>query len=223
MKGEVEFYFDFISVYAYFAWKRIGSVCGPRGVVVKPRPVLFAGLLNHWGQLGPAEIGPKRTYVFKSCLRYAHHHGIPLVGPATHPFHPVAALRLAMMEVCGGDQDKVISALFDAGWGRGIDLGDKAALVGALDEAGLEGGALLAATEAPEVKAGLRANTAEAIARGVFGVPAIFAGDELFWGNDSLEDLGHWLDGEDPITDAHVEAFLSKPRGADRPSTGKKG
>ena len=72
----LDFYFDYISPYAYFAWFNVKALCDRRGLDLYAHPVLFAGLLNHWGQLGPAEIPPKREFVFKDAARYAARRGI---------------------------------------------------------------------------------------------------------------------------------------------------
>jgi 2-hydroxychromene-2-carboxylate isomerase len=213
----VDFYFDYVSPYAYFAWLRIGELCAARGnVELRIHPVLFAGLLDHWGQRGPAEVPPRRAWVFRDGARYAARHGIPLAWPAAHPFNPLLALRLSLP---GTEQRRVISAIFDAGWARGGDLGAPEQLRRALDDAGLDGAGRLAAAAAPEVKAALRAETDAAIARGVFGVPTMIAGDELFWGSDRLDDLAAHLDGRDPLDDAHrarLREVMARPRAADR-------
>src|SRR5690349_24411474 len=89
MAHPVEFWFDFISPFGYLAWQRIHSLVDAHGRDVVYRPTLFAALLNHWGQLGPAEIPPKRVFVFKQVLRRAHVLGVPLVPPPRHPFNPL--------------------------------------------------------------------------------------------------------------------------------------
>ena len=77
MTRSIDFYFDYLSPYAYLAWLRLPEVCTPRKVQIVARPVLFAGLLNYWGHLGPAEIPPKGQHVFKECARFAAMAGIP--------------------------------------------------------------------------------------------------------------------------------------------------
>ncbi len=212
----VDFYFDFISPFAYFAWLNLADLRASSEIVLRAKPILFPGVLKHWGQLGPAEIEPKRIYTFKTIVRYAKRHNIPLQGPATHPFNPLLALRLALQDVAGSSQHQVIDTIFRAGWGAGIDMADHQQLLDALQNANLEGEAMLAATQQPEVKAALRRNTEEAISHGVFGVPTCVVERELFWGNDGLEDLRDYLRGEDPLDPSLASHILMRPRGAER-------
>src|SRR5688500_4915348 len=118
------FSFDFISPYAYLAWTQIHKLAERCGLEVEPRAVLFAGLLNHHGQKGPAEIPSKRAYIFKDCVRRARLLRVPIAPPRSHPFHPLLALRA----VHAAPQDRkraLIDGLFAATWGdakeRGID------------------------------------------------------------------------------------------------------
>ena len=192
----VEFFFDFISPYSYLAWPRVRAACARRGLEVVPRPVLFAALLDHGGQRGPAEIPAKREWLVTDCLRIASLQGVPFTFPARHPFNPVTALRAALPEVAGERQIEVADALWTAGWGAGIDLGSPAALGAALDERGLDGAAL--------------------IARGVFGVPTTIAAGVLFWGNDRVEHLELALDGRDPLDRSRVRELLARSPSAVR-------
>ena len=213
----IDFWFDFISPYAYFAAMRIGALAAKHAVAVRFRPVLFAGLLNHHGQLGPAEIPSKREHTFKDIVRFATLHNIELTGPAAHPFNPVTALRCALPEVAKDRQPDVIRALFVAGWGRGADLGDPAAIAKVLEDAGLDGSAMVAATRAPEVKQALKNEVAQAIERGVFGVPTVDCEGELFWGNDRLEYVALRLEGRDPLDPGAIQRLLEMPTGSTRP------
>lgn len=217
MSTRVRFFFDFISPYAYLAWSDAKALAARDGLEVSFEPILFAGLLNHWGQLGPAEIGPKRTFTFKDAYRRAHDRGLTLVPPATHPFNPLTALRLAQPEVAGEQQRAVVDALYHHGWGEGGELGDPAAIRRVLERAGLDP-ALVERTREPEVKERLKARTADAVAQGVFGVPTFLAerdgARELFWGHDRFTDLERWLAGEDPA--AAIEATLERAASADR-------
>ncbi len=194
---ELDLHFDFLSPYAYLAWKRAPRVLP--GVRIVPRPTLLAGLLNHWGTVGPAEIEPKRAFTIRDVLRRAADAEVPLVWPEIHPFKPVVPCRLALPEVAGDAQARVIDALFDAGWGRGAHLGDEAVLAATLDASGLPGATLLERAKGPDASVALRAVGEAAIARGVFGVPTFFVEDELFFGDDQLERIAVRLAGKDPL------------------------
>jgi 2-hydroxychromene-2-carboxylate isomerase len=189
----IVFHFDVVSPFAYLAFERLPQVLQGCSYEVDYRPVLFAGLLQHWGQKGPAEIEPKRAWTFRHVNWLAQHHGITLDTPAVHPFNPLALLRLAL--ACGPNR-RIVEALFRHAWVGGHDAGD----LQRLDELTARLGPVRdPASE--EVKAELRRLTDAAAAAGVFGVPTFVLGDRLFWGLDALPMLrdalqrGAWFDG----------------------------
>jgi 2-hydroxychromene-2-carboxylate isomerase len=214
----VDFYFDYLSGYAYFGWLRIQEICDRRAIELSLHPVLFAALLNHWGSVGPAEVPPRRAWVYRDGFRYAALNGIELACPKFHPFNPLLALRMSLSEVAGSEQRRVVKTLFDEGWGKGIDIGSKEELVAALNRAGLDGTALASQAEQDSAKRALRRETDAALDRGVFGVPTMIVGDELFWGSDRMDHLELHLDGKDPLDPnrGKVREVLDRPRAADR-------
>jgi 2-hydroxychromene-2-carboxylate isomerase len=212
----LDFYFDYLSPYAYFSWRQLQPLCQRYAVELHPHPVVFGKLLDHWGQLGPAEIPPKKTALYKYCYRYAQLHGFNFNPPNCHPFNPLPALRLSLAEVSQEQQPQLINALFEAGWSQGADLGSVATLTEILDAVGLDSIALLQEISTPVIKAALKQQTEQAIARGVFGVPTFIVDDELFWGNDQFEHLELFLQGNDPLDPESVEAMLARRRGIDR-------
>jgi 2-hydroxychromene-2-carboxylate isomerase len=216
--AHVDFYFDFISPYAYFAWLQIRDICRKNDATLSVHPILFAAVLEHHGQLGPAEIPSKRNATFKDIARFAAQRRIPLEGPKTHPFNPLTALRACQVSVAGDRQFDAIDAIYMAGWGHGADLGDPEAILNALVEHGMDGMGMVEKTRDPDIKAELRSATQAAIRRGVFGVPTMVVGEELFWGNDRLHFVELALQGKDPLPDG-IEAFLSRPAGAVRPGS----
>jgi 2-hydroxychromene-2-carboxylate isomerase len=177
----VDWYFDFVSPFAYLASQRI-HVLVPREVELRLKPVLFAGLLRVHGHKGPAEIPAKRRFTYRQALWQAEQHGIPMRFPPAHPFNPLAALRLAVALDC---RPEVVDRIFAFIWIQGRDPDtERDALAEALGLDTRHAGDLIAA---PEVKAKLAHYGEEAAARGVFGVPTLAIGDELFWGFDALE------------------------------------
>ena len=211
MARTVDFYFDYLSPYAYLAWHCLDEVTDPRGVEITPRPVLFAGLLNHWGQLGPAEIPPKGQHVSRETRRFAALRDIPMRSPRYHPFRPLLALRVSLAVVSQEQQKEAITAIFNLGWADGKDLGDRGDIRAALNAAGLDGGRLVAAAEGPLAKAALREETDAAISRGVFGIPTMVVEDELFWGLDQFQYLALYLDGKDPLDSiGEIEGSLGR-------------
>jgi 2-hydroxychromene-2-carboxylate isomerase len=223
MTRSIDFYFDYLSPYAYLAWLRLPEVCTPRKVQIVARPVLFAGLLNYWGHLGPAEIPPKGQHVFKECARFAAMAGIPFRSPRYHPFRPLTALRVSLAEVAQDRQTDVISAIFTAGWAEGEDLGDAETIGAALQSAGLDGNALLSAAYEPSAKLKLRQETQTAVEAGVFGIPTMLVDGELFWGLDQLPYLAMFLDGKDPLDSIDVSKITSEGRAAVRPASLQRG
>ncbi|MCU0656435.1 MAG: DsbA family protein, partial [Polyangiaceae bacterium] len=161
-EAPLQFYFDFISPYAYLAWKAVGALAARHGRVVEPAPILFAALLNAHGQKGPAEIAPKRVYIFKHTSRLAAQAGLPLAPPPTHPFNPLLSLRVASLPLPPGPRHALIDALFDAAWGGQGGVETPEQVTAAAARAGLDGAALVAQASSPEGKARLREQTERA-------------------------------------------------------------
>jgi 2-hydroxychromene-2-carboxylate isomerase len=217
MAPPIRFVFDYISPFAYLAWKQVPAVAARHGSDVVPHPALFAAMLNQHGHKGPAEIPPKREYIFKQCFRAAHRLGVPLVPPPGHPFNPLLSLRVsALPDFEPDERRRVVGAFFDATWGTGAGVDTPERVRSVLEALGLDGAALIEAATAPESKARLAALTEDAIARGAFGVPTLLVGDELFWGVDALVDVDAFLAGEDPLGEADLERWRQLPAAAHR-------
>jgi 2-hydroxychromene-2-carboxylate isomerase len=194
----IVFWFDVISPFAYLAFEHLPQALEGCSHEVQYRPVLFAGLLGHWGQKGPAEIAPKRAWTFRHIAWLSHALQIPIDTPATHPFNPLPLVRLALAcsEAGGTPNRHVVEALMRHVWRGGAEATDAvrlralaAALTPRRDPAG------------DDVKAELRTCTNDAVARGVFGVPTFDLDGRLFWGIDALPMLraalqdDAWFDG----------------------------
>ena len=205
--GAVRFYFDYISSNAYLAWTQLHALAERHQRAVEPVPVLFAGLLEAHGQLGPAEVLPKALWMARNNLRKAALLGLPLRPPASHPFNPLLALRVSSLPIAEDARRRLIDALFSATWARELAVDDPAVVARAADEAGLDGKALVAEAGRPEAKARLRRQTELAIGAGVFGVPTVIADGELFWGYDDFPFLARFLAGSDPIDDEAAKAW----------------
>ncbi len=215
--AQLRWYFDFISPYSYLAFELLPQAMAavtpsPR---IEYRPVLFAGLLDHWGHKGPAEIGPKRSFTYEHVTWLAARHGVALRAPRHHPFNPLPLLRAAI--AAGGDRN-VVERVFRFVWRDG-QLPDEPAFAGLLHELGIDRAAL----DAPAVKQALRANGGQAIADGVFGVPTAVAttsqGTRLIWGLDALPMLADWLLAAPVFSSAEMKRADSLPTGVVRPGT----
>ncbi len=195
----IHFYVDFISPYAWLGFDAL-----PRALVgishrVVHKPVLFAALLKHHGQLGPAEIPTKRDWTYRQVLWLARQQGTPLQLPAMHPFNPLGLLRLATACDADGEPSRyVCEKIFRHVWCTGQDAADPerlAALTAELAPALDPGSA--------QVKQALQAHSQEAMDLGVFGVPSWVVDGRVFWGQDALPMLrayllgDAWFDGPD--------------------------
>ena len=207
----IRFLFDYISTNAYLAWTQLPRLGATYGFAVEPVPVLFAGLLEAHGQLGPAEVRPKALWMARNNLRKAVRLGVPLQPPAHHPFNPLLSLRLSSLPLPDKERRALIDALFQAVWVRGVHVSDPEAVEKVLAAAGLRGAELVARAQQPEAKARLRAQTDLAIAGGVFGVPTMLVGSELFWGYDDLPYLELHLAGKDPLDGREVARWMPTP------------
>jgi len=211
LEPRLAWYFDFISPFAYLQWPRIRELAALRPV--KLRPILFAGLLDLHGHKGPAEIPGKRRFTYRHVVWRARQLGQPLQFPPAHPFNPLAALRLCIAAGCSAD---AVDAIFDWIWGQG-QAGDSVdALAPLAERLGVTDwpGALASA----EVKAALRGNFDAAVAAGVFGVPTLAIGDELFWGEDSTEFALAVLDDPAVLQDEGMQRVDALPAAATRPA-----
>jgi 2-hydroxychromene-2-carboxylate isomerase len=208
----IRFYFDYISSNAYLAWTQLPALAARHGALVEPVPVLFAGLLEAHGQLGPAEVRPKALWMARNNLRKAALLGLPLHRPRFHPFNPLLALRVSSLPVDEAARARLIGALFRAVWADELHGSEPAVVQRLADESGLDGAAVVAEAGLPEAKQRLRQQTDAAIAAGVFGVPSMRVGGELFWGYDDLPFLDLFLAGRDPIDPKEWESWIGPPR-----------
>lgn len=212
----IEFYFDYLSPYAYFAWNRLEGFCEDHNLKLEIKPVAFGKLLDHWGQLGPAEIPPKREWLANYCVFYAKQHQLPLAFPKFHPFNSLPALRASLVEVSGELQPVLISEIFRAGWGDGHDIGDPRVLEEIATRLGFNVENLRRQISSEEVKASLKRNTSEAIEKGVFGIPTIIYDGDLYWGSDQFDYLSQCLRNEYVPDRALIKQIIERPRAIDR-------
>jgi 2-hydroxychromene-2-carboxylate isomerase len=181
---QVDFWFDPVSPYAYLAFECLPEAFAGLSYTVAYRPIVFAALLKAYAHKGPAEIEPKRAWIFRQVHWLAHRAGIAIDTPLRHPFNPLALSRLAWASAADGATPSryVCEQVLRHVWRGGADAEDPARV------------AALAARLAPRadaasdaVKQRLREATDQALGRGVFGVPTLGIGDKLLWGFDALE------------------------------------
>lgn len=212
---QIDFHLDFVSPYAYLAFEQLPQALLGHSYQVCYRPLLFAGLLKHHGQRGPAEIGPKRAWTYRQVLWLARQLDIELQLPKAHPFNPLALLRLAV--ACGDDDGLpnryITETIFHHVWRGGGDATDTQRLQDLTQR--------LAPRRDPDgdaVKSRLRAMTEAALTGGIFGVPSMQVDGKTFWGLDALPMLRAYLDGDadlsGPQWDAVADVAVGARRGA---------
>lgn len=178
----VDWYFDFLSPFAYLQSQRLDDI--PDDVEIVFRPILFAGLLGHWETKGPGQIPPKRLLTLRHTLWLAQRQGVPFKIPPKFPFNPLKALRLALSV----DSDpKTIDTIFRCIWQDGLLPEDEDGWRGIVEAVGIEDAD--ARVDNPEVKEQLHENGRLAIEAGVFGVPTFIYDGVIFWGADETDFL----------------------------------
>jgi 2-hydroxychromene-2-carboxylate isomerase len=189
MNKTVEFFFDVGSPASYLAWTQLPGICKRTGATLVSRPMLLGGVFQATGNASPVAVPAKGRYTFIDLARFARRYGVTL---RMNPHFPINTLTL-MRAACGVQlqapqrfQD-FLHAIFHAIWIDGVNLNDPALAARILAEAGFDAAQVFGWSGEAEVKAALRANTEEAVARGVFGAPTMFVGSEMFFGQDRLE------------------------------------
>jgi 2-hydroxychromene-2-carboxylate isomerase len=203
---KAKWYFDFISPFAYLQFAQFPKL--PPNLEITPVPAVFGAILQHWGQLGPAEIPTKRQFVYRFFQWNADQLGIPFTMPPMHPFNPIPALRLCTAAGAGIEHTQ---AVFNLIYGKGIqpDSPEGIQLIGdALDISNPE-----ISMQDPVVKDTLRANTAQATSDGVFGVPSFVINGEIFWGGDSTEMMLDFLENPELFETSEMKRISNMEMG----------
>jgi 2-hydroxychromene-2-carboxylate isomerase len=185
----VDFYFDFGSPAAYLAYTQLPQICADAGAVLAWKPMLLGGVFQATGNRSPAEVPAKGPYMNVDLQRYARRYGVPFVHNPHFPINTLLLMRGAtgMQMQQPGRFGAYVDAIFHAMWVEPRNLNDPATVGSVLQAAGFDPAALLALANAQEVKDRLKTNTQEAVARGVFGAPTMFVGDQMYWGQDRLD------------------------------------
>jgi 2-hydroxychromene-2-carboxylate isomerase len=208
----ITFYFDVISPYAYLAFESLPESLLGISYEVTYKPVLFAGLLKHHGQLGPAEIPSKREWTYRQVQWLARKLGIELQLPAAHPFNPLALMRLAVATNYSGLPNRyVVEKLFRHVWLGGQDAAAEQRFEALKTEL-----KLVAEPNSAEVKSLLKTHTDSAIRKGVFGVPTLEVDGKLFFGLDALPMLAAYLKQDQWLGDSVWDDVLEIPVGTSR-------
>lgn len=206
---KVSWVFDVISPFAYLGLRELERL--PAGVEVEYVPVLLAALLSHFGQTGPAEIPAKRRFTYRFVLWRARRLRLPMRFPPAHPFNPLTALRLV---VAAGSDRRAAGIVLDAVFRDGRDMADPLVIAALARELGVADHERALGDAA--VKERLRSNTEWAISQGVFGVPALVTGKEVFWGHDAFDMALDYLNDPAAFDDAEMRRADTLPVGVQR-------
>ncbi|MBK0401256.1 DsbA family protein [Limibaculum sp. M0105] len=205
----IRFWFDPASTYSWLTVLRIGDAARDADVEVHWQPFLLGPIFRARGwETSPFNLDPaKGAHMWRDLSRRAAMLGQTVCRPDPFPGHSLRAARIMTAARTEPWMPDFAGALMTAAFVRGADIAAPEVLTGALESAGAAPGGWLARAEAPETKAALRAATEEAAARGIFGAPSFTVGDELFWGDDRLEDALAWASGRHPLqSDAWLDA-----------------
>lgn len=198
---QITFYLDFISPYAYLAFEALPEALQDLSYRVVYKPVFLGGLLKHNAVLGPAEVPPKRAWIYRHVQWLAQRNGVALDFPAAHPFNPLGLLRLAVAcDAQGLPNRYVCETLFRHVWVGGADAANPQRLANVTQAL-----APVQESGSAEVKAQLKAHADEAIARDVFGVPSFEVDGKVFWGLDALPMLRAYLEGDASLVGSEAD------------------
>ena len=194
MSATIEFIFDFGSPNAYLAYRALPPILARTGASLAISPCLLGGIFKATGNVAPtvafAPVKGKLEYEMLELRRFVAKHRLDKFR--LNPHFPVNTLML-MRGLVAAREAGVEAGYIDMGleglWEEGLKLDDREVLARRIDAAGLDSASLLAASQTDRVKLKLADNTAAAVARGVFGVPTFFVGDDMFFGKDRLEQV----------------------------------
>jgi 2-hydroxychromene-2-carboxylate isomerase len=185
----IEFWYEFASTYSYIAALRIEGLAETAGVAVEWKPFLLGPIFFAQGwDTSPFNIYPsKGRYMVRDLERLAAEQGLSFRMPSPFPQNSLQAARLALVGVDQGWVVPFSKAVYQAEFRDGADISNTAVLAGILRTLKLDADALLAQVAGPEIKERLKQQTELAQESGIFGAPSFLVGEELFWGNDRLE------------------------------------
>jgi 2-hydroxychromene-2-carboxylate isomerase len=194
MTPKVEFHFDFGSPNAYFVHKLVPQVEQRTGVKFTYVPILLGGVFKLTNNQPPMlqfkDIKSKLDYQRLEIVRFIKKHGLSQFKMNPHfPVNTVQIMRGAVAAEMDGQLAKYVDAVFHHMWEEGKKMDDPAVIRAALDSSGLDGARVLARIQEQDVKDKLLKNTEGSVARGTFGAPTFFVGDEIFFGKDRLRDV----------------------------------
>ncbi len=198
MGKQVEFLFDFGSPTAYLAYTQLPRIAKQHGADIVWTPILLGGVHKASGNQSPAFVPAKGRWMFGDIAKWAKRYGVTFAMNPNFPINTMALMRgaVAMQLKMPGQFLTYVDAMYKAMWEKPRNLGDPAEVAAVLKEAGLDPEKVFALVGAQDVKDKLKANSDDAVERGVFGAPTFFIGDEMFFGQDRLEFVAEALQAQ---------------------------
>lgn len=189
MSKTVEFYFDLGSPASYLAWTQLPALCARQDAQLLYRPMLLGGVFQATGNASPVMVPAKGRYMFTDLARFADRYGVPFGLPPGFPANTLSLMRAVMgMQLRAPEHlEALLKVLFEGMWVQQRNLSDATALAATLKGGGFDPEALLGLAAQDEVKQTLKDATGQAVARGVFGAPTCFVGEQMFFGQDRLD------------------------------------
>ena len=190
----IDFFFDLSSPYSYMAATQIGPIAERHGAELRWRPIVLGAVFKAVGNDMPARVAAKAKFMMSDLTHWSAHYGVPFKFTTRFPVNGIAPMRLIVAAEAEGKAAAAARAAFDALWVDDRDITSDGELRQIAAAAKLDVERVMGAYQSQPVKDQLRANTDDAIARGVFGAPTFIvtrdgADDQLFWGNDRLQFL----------------------------------
>jgi 2-hydroxychromene-2-carboxylate isomerase len=188
-QSSVEFFFDVGSPTTYLAWTQLPRIAAETGAQIVWRPMLLGGVFKATGNRSPVEVPAKGRWLGTDIRRWAKRWGVPFQFNPHFPINTLTLMRGATGLQLRRPEDfaRYLDVVMRAMWEAPLNLGDPTVLTATLAAAGFDAEAFAALVADAEVKARLVATTEEAVARGVFGAPTFFVGEQMFFGQDRLD------------------------------------
>lgn len=199
MSRTIDFYFDFMSPYAYLAWQQLPALAREFDLDLSPRVIDLAATKVAAGNTGPrnVDIPPKIRHLKTDLQRWAAHYDVSLIFPATLDSHGLN--KGVFFASDRGELPEYLTAAWSVAWDSGQDMGDHEVLAQMARCLGWPEAEFLDFVGSADATARYHASTLEAQGRGVFGVPTMLIGTEMWWGNDRLGFLREYLERGDPL------------------------
>lgn len=187
MARKLEFFFDVVSPTAYLAWTQLPGLIERTGAELVYRPFFLGGVMAATGNRPPGTVEAKGKWMNADLARFAARYNMPFVFNPSFPMNTLPIMRAAMTWKDREDFEAFLAAVFKAVWADQKAIAEEDVLTAVLESSGLDANAFWSAAKDPANKEALKANTEEAVARGVFGAPTFFVGGEMHFGQDRLD------------------------------------